>query len=418
LGSGGVAMITRRNLAVCLSLSLALLISLAAGQLSALAQGGFRPAGNYSDTGMLGSFSYNDSGSQTSIDVFANRQETVGPTGTTDETTLFLNVSVGFGVFNVNCFIDDTSTDFNVTAGADSAGLHKTIPQDAPGCGGNLTSDLVVDISWTGSGPIQSTRTSSRFACSGYTGETQGTDLGNAGQATFNITGLAAPVTAPDPQTFHRGSSLGHVQGAVPPDSCRGGVGRGAGRPTPAAGTYHTTFQNAFFNGSSGDGLTSLGMFAATSTSTSNPVRGGSTSSSETDLEFNLSSPLVSAGGCFVISSGDFQLSATSASLHTVLTSSTPACGGGSNVLPTDPFAIDVIWTGTAPVGTTMTDQQYACLNYHFQTSWVQVVDSVADAQVSMPGFTDSLPASGTIGSIDTRTHADGTPAAGCFFRG
>ena len=24
----------------------------------------------------------------------------------------------------------------------------------------------------------------------------------------------------------------------------------------------------------------------------------------------------------------------------------------------------------------------------------------------------------GTIGSIDTRTHADGTPAPGCFFRG
>jgi len=410
-------MTDRRKFAVCLSLSLALLFSLAAGPLSALAQsGGFKPAGNYNNTGMVGSFFYNDS--QTSIFVFANRQETVGPSSATDETTLSLNVSAGFGALNVNCFIDDNSSDFNVTSNAQSGSLHKTITPDTPGCGGNVTSDLVVDIVWTGAGPIQSTRTSNRFRCNRYTDETQGTDLDNAGPATFDVTGLGAPIAASDPQTFHFTSSLEHVQGAVPPDSCNGSVGRGAGRATPAAGNYHTTFQSASTNGTSSDGTTSLFIFVGANTAMSNPVSGGSTSTSETDLEFNLSSPLVSAGGCFVIGSGDFSLSATAASLHTVLTGSTPACGGGSNVLPTDRFAIDVIWTGTAPVGTTMTDQQFACLNYHFQTSRVQVVDSVADAEVSMPGFSGTLPGSGTIGSIDTRTHADGTPAAGCFFRG
>jgi hypothetical protein len=410
---------THRSLAVCLSLSLAILFSLAAAPLSAVAQGGgFRPAGNYDNTGMLGSFFYNDS--QTSIFVFANRQETVSSSSTTDETTVFLNVSTGFDGLNVICSIDDNSSDFNVTSDAGSASLHKTLTPDTPGCGGSIggvTSDLVVDITWTGAGPIQSTATSNRFSCSGYTDETQGTDLDNAGPATFNITGLGAPITAPNPQTFHFGRSLEHVQGAVPPDSCHGSVGRGAGRATPAAGNYHSTFQNAFANGSSSDGTTSVGLFVGASTSTSNPVNGKSTSTSETDLEFNLSSLAVSAGGCFVIGSGDFSLSASTASLHTILTGSTPSCGG-INVLPTDSFAVDVTWTGTAPVGTTMTDQQFACLNYHFQTNRVQVVDSVADTQVSMPGFTGTLPSSGTIGSIDTRTHADGTPAAGCFFRG
>ncbi len=413
-------MTARRNLAVCMSLSLAVLFSLAAEPLSVLAQGGggFKPAGNYNNTGMLGSFFFNDSASQTSIFVFANRQQTVGPNGTTDETTLFLNVSTGFDGLNVSCSIDDNSSDFKVTSDAQSANLHKTLTPNTPGCGGSVTSDIVVDITWTGAGPIQSTTTSNQFSCNGYTDESQGTDSDNAGPATFDITGLAGLITTPDPQTFHFSSSLEHVQGAVPPDSCHGSVGRGAGRATPAAGNYHTTFQNAVTNGSSSDGTTSLSMFVGANTSTSNPVSGGSTSTSETDLEFNLFGPTVSAGGCFVINSGDFRLSASTASLHTVLTGATPACGGGSNVLPTDPFAIDMTWTGTAPVGTTRTNQQFACLNYHFQTSRVQVVDSVADAQVSMPGLIGTLPSSSTIGSIDTRTHADGTPAAGCFFRG
>jgi hypothetical protein len=281
-----------------------------------------------------------------------------------------------------------------------------------------VTSDLVVDITWTGAGPIQSTTTSNRFSCGGYKDESQGTDLGNAGSSTFNITGLATTITPTDAQVFHFGSSIEHVQGAAPPDSCRDGVGRGAGRPTPAAGNYHTTFQTANINFSPSDGTSSLFLFVSRNTSTSNPVIGASTSTDETDLDFNLFTPTGSVGGCFVINTADFTLGASTASLHTVLTSDTPACSGGTNFISPDPFPIDVSWAGTAPVATTRTDGQYACLNYHFQTSTVQVVDNVADAQVSMPGLSDKLPSSSTIGSIDKRTHADGTPASGCFFRG
>jgi hypothetical protein len=281
-----------------------------------------------------------------------------------------------------------------------------------------VTSDLVVDITWTGAGPVQSTRGSNQFSCSGYKDESQSTDSSNAGRATFNVTGLNTPITPTNPQVFHFGSSIEHAQGAVPPDSCRGGVGRGAGRPTPAAGNYHTNFQTANTNFFSSDGTTTLLLFVSRNISNSNPVIGATTSTDETDLGLNLFTPDGFVGGCFVINTADFTLGESTASLHTVLTSATPACSGGSNFISPDPFPIDMSWAGTAPVATTRANNQYACLNYHFQTSTVQVVDNLVDVQVSMPGLSDKLLSSSTIGSIDTRTHADGIPAPGCFFRG
>ena len=421
-------MAIQRRLALTFSLVLVILFSLTSTASTAVSQGtgGFKPAGNYNNTSMLGSFFYEDP--ETSIFLFANRQETVGPNGATDDTTLFLNVSAESGALNVSCSIDDSSSDFNVTSDVRSASLHKTITLDTPGCQGTLArrsaastprpTDLVVDVTWAGAGPIQSTKGSTRFNCGGYRGESQGTDSNNAGSATFNITGLTTPVTPTNAQVFHFGSSIEHAQGVVPPDSCRGGVGRGAGRPTPPAGNYHTTFQTANTNFFSTDGQTSLILFVTRSTSTSNPLIGASTSTDETDLELNLFTPSGFVGGCFVINAADFALGQSTASVHTVLTSVTPACGGGTNSIFPDPFPVDVSWVGTAPVATTRSDSQYSCLNYHFQTSTVQVVDNGVDAQVSMPGLSDELRNASTIGSKDMRTHADGTPASGCFFRG
>jgi hypothetical protein len=410
-------MAIRRGLAISLSGLVVVAFTLISAAVTASAQG-FKPAGNYSHTTMLGSFNYSDPATSTNISVFANRQRTVGPAGTIDETTIFLNVSANFFTFNVNCFLDDNSNDFTVASNVSSAAIHKTIATDNPGCGGGLTSDLALDVSWTGAGPVQSTNTTSQFMCSGYTDESQGNDSNNAGPATFNITGLDSPVSAPDPQVFHFGSSLEHAQGALPPDSCSGGVGRGAGRPTPAAGNYHTTFQTANANFSSSDGTTSLGLFVGATSSTSNPLSGPSTSSSETDLQFNLFNfSTGGSGGCFKINGSDFALSATTASLHTSLSAGTPSCDG-TNTLLQDPFPIDITWTGTSPAATTRANSQYSCLGYHFQTSTVQVVDNVADANISMPGLSTVVQNAGPIGSIDTRTHADGTPAPGCFFRG
>ena len=411
-------MAIHRRLALRFSAVLVVLFSLASTASIALAAGsdGFKPAGNYNNTSMLGSFFYEDP--ETSIFLFANRQETVGPNGATDNTTLFLNVSAESGALNVNCSTHDSSSDFNVTSDLRSASLHKTITPATPGCEGTVTSDLVVDLTWTGAGPVQSNRGSNQFSCSGYKDESQSTDSNNAGSATFNITGLSTPITPTTAQVFHFGSSIEHAQGAVPPDSCRGGVGRGAGRPTPAAGNYHTNFETANTFSSSSDGTSSLFLFVSRNTSTSNPVTGASTSAGETDLNFNLFTPDGNVGGCFVINTAEFTLGESTASLHTVLTSATPACVGVTNSISPDPFPIDVSWAGTAPVATTRSNGQYACLNYHFQTSTVQVVDNLADAQVSMPGLSDKLLSSSTMGSIDMRTHADGTPAAGCFFRG
>jgi hypothetical protein len=407
-------MATRRRLAL-ISVPLVLALSAVLGQVAvAQGPGGFKPAGNYNNTSMLASFNFSPSDpTQTSVSLFVNRQTVVGPSGTTDETSWFLDVSTnnGFGTPNVRACGDLANAgDFNVASNVQSASLHTTIPPNSP-CG-SVASNLTVDITWTGSGPIQTTHTTSRFSCSGYTDESQGSDSNNAGAATFNIDGLVAPITTAAPQVFHFGSSVEHAQGAVPPDSCRAGVGKGAGRPTPAAGNYHTTFQDANLFSFSGSFLE---LDVARSTNVANPLVGASTSSDQT--EFVLGSSSVSTGGCFVFNPQDFTITASSASLHTILTGNTPACNGATNSVSPDPFPVDLLWVGTSPVATTKTDSQYSCLGYRFQTSTVQVADGVADVTVSMPGLTATFPA-GSFGSVDTRTHADGTPAPGCFFRG
>ncbi len=408
-------MATHRRLAL-ITVPLVLSLSAALGQVVvAQGPGGFKPAGNYNNTSMLASFNFSPSDpTQTSISLFLNRQTVVGPSGTTDETSWFLNVSTnfGFGTPNVNACGDLANAgDFNVGSNVQSASLHTTITPSTP-CS-SVASNVNVDITWTGAGPIQTTHSANRFSCNGYTDESQGTDSNNAGAATFNIDGLAAPITTPDPQVFHFGSSVEHAQGAVPPDSCHAEVGKGAGRPTPAAGNYHTTLQDARLFSFSGGFLQ---LEVARNTNTANPLVGASTSSDQTD--FVLSSSTLSTGGCFVINAHDFTLTASSASLHTTLTGNTPACNGGTNPVSPDPFPVDVSWVGTSPVATTMTDGQYSCLGYRFQTGAVQVADGVADATVSMPGLAATFPGAGSIGSIDSRTHADGTPAPGCGFRG
>jgi hypothetical protein len=407
-----------RRLALSVLVPVVALASFASGVQVGLAQGpgGFKPAGNYDDTSMLGSFFLNAPDASPSISLFVNRQIVVpGPpaaaSSASDETSMFLSVSTP----NVFCSINDNSPVFNVTPGANSASLHETITAATPGCGG-VTSDITVDVTWSGAGPIQLTRRTSRFSCSGYTDENRGTDIDNAGVATFNMTGLAAPITAPGPQTFHLVSTLEHAQGAVPPGSCNGSVGRGAGRPTPAAGNYQTTLNEASIFFSSSDFTTFLFLSVDTNTNTSNPLVGPSSSSAQTSLSFSFFSPSGSVGGCFFIDASDFSTSGGSAALHTSLTSNTPVCGGTNSITGT--FPIDAAWTGTSPLATTMTDSQFACLGYRFQTGVMQTVDTVADVTISMPGLTSTLTGAGSVGSIDTRTHADGAPAAGCFFRG
>src|SRR6267142_2764446 len=134
----GIVMAIHWRLALRFSVVLIILLSFASTASTAVAQGsgGFKPAGNYNNTSMLGSFFYDDP--ETSIFLFANRQKTAGTNGATDDTTLFLNVSAESGALNVNCSIDDSSGDCNVTSDVRSASLHKTITLDTSGCQGTL----------------------------------------------------------------------------------------------------------------------------------------------------------------------------------------------------------------------------------------------------------------------------------------
>ena len=383
---------------------------------------GFKPAGNYRDSFSRASFSFQPAdSSQTSVDFSIFRQTVVAlapadPSNSSDSANLFLSVSTDFffGQPSFNCFVNLANpADFVVTTGAKSASLHTTIPQAS--CNG-ASSDVTLDVTWTGSGPIQSTNTSSRFSCNGYTGETQSSDTNNAGSATFDVTGLAAPITSTAPQVFDLSTGLEHVQGQVPPDSCRGSIGRGAGRPTPAAGNYHTTLQEAGTFFFSSDFTTVLFLLVDLNTNTSNPLVGSSTSSTQTTVSLTFNSPSGSVGGCFIVDSSAFTVSgASTAHLKTDL-SLAQTCGGPNPFASA--FGIDAVWTATSPPATTTTDSQYACLGYHFQTNFTQTVSSAGDVTLSMPGFSSTLTGSSDLGFNDTRTHADGVASFDCGFRG
>src|SRR5256712_9851891 len=82
------------------------------------------------------------------------------------------------------------------------------------------------------------------------------------------------------------------------------------------------------------------------SSDTSNPRVGPSSSTAETTLVISASG----VGGCFVINSNDLTIGMSSASLYTYLTSSTPACNGGTNSVFPDPLPITASSLGTSPV--------------------------------------------------------------------
>jgi hypothetical protein len=391
--------------------------------------GGFLPAGNYVFTAQRASYNlFSNDPSQPQIGLFVSGGPSVsrplgGPATTTNMVTMFFNIFSYSGVSGGGCVILTNPADFSISSDLHTAALHTTVTDGTQLCGGplNLPLPIQIDVTWSGVGPIETSNDAGTFACSGYTSESHTTDTSNNANANLSISSLAGSFPTTAAGMGIRSQTI-HAQGATPPDTCGGGIGgKGAGRGLPAAGNSVFTRTEADASLFSPDPSTpQMFVSASANTSTSNPLGGPATASSETDVLLFINSPSVNGFGCFVVNSSDLSISPdlASANLHTTLTADTPACGGGSNSLGPLPLTLDVSWVGSGPIATTRDDGQLACGAYHTQTNLVQTVNNGGASTISISGVTGSFSGPGSTASNTTRVHADGVADPACTFRG
>ncbi|HKC18393.1 MAG TPA: hypothetical protein VKE27_02060 [Candidatus Dormibacteraeota bacterium] len=410
------------------SLAFAASAQAAPGVVQAKGGSAFLVAGSYDFTSLRASLNLFGDPSQPEIGLFVTGGPNVsrplgGPSSTTNSVSMFFNISSPSGPDGGGCVVLDNPADFTVASDVSSASLHTTVTDTTQLCGApiNLPLPVQIDITWTGSGPIEATHDVSTFRCTGYTDETQTSDTSNNANATASFGTLAGSFSTTQAGLGIRTQTI-HAQGATPPDSCAGGVGgKGAGRGLQPAGNYvfnRTEFDTNLFP--TDPSSPQLFLTTSANTDTSNPLGGPSTSGGETDLVLFINSSTANGFGCFVIDASDFNVAAdlSTVTLHTTLTTYTPACQGGSNSLNPLPLTIDVTWAGSGPVATSADDGQVACGSYHMQSSSSQTINNGGSSTISISGVTGPVIGNGTAGSNTTRVHADGVAIPACTFRG
>lgn len=411
------------------SLAFAASVQAAPGPAPGKGGGGFLAAGNYNFTTLRASFNLFGDPSQPQIGLFvtggpSTSQPVGGPSTASNSLSMFFNISSPSGTNGGGCVMLANPSDFTVSSDVSSASLHTTITDQTQLCGGpiNLPLPLQIDISWTGSGPIETSHDVSTFGCASYSQESQTSDTSNNSTATASFSALTGSFSTSQAGMGIRTQTI-HAQGAVPPDSCSGGIGgKGAGRGLPAAGNYlfnRTEFDTNLFP--SDPSSPQLFMTVSSNSDISNPLGGPSTSGSETDLILFINSSTTNGFGCFVIDPAGLSVASdlSTVTLHTTLTAQSLPCDGASNSLNPLPLAIDLTWTGSGPIATSGDDSQLACGSYHMQTNTASTINNGGTSTLSISGVTSGpITSNGNAGSNTTRVHADGVAIPACTFRG
>ena len=432
-------MVTFRRLSLAVGIVVTSSLVLAASSLAAGAPvmggrggGGFPPAGNYDSTTMRASFNLSSDPSQPNIGMFVSGGPSVsrplgGPTTTTDDLMLSFNISNVQGVVSANgCVFLTNPADFTLSSDLRTAALHTKITDANPTCGGvsGLSLPVTIDVTWTGSGPIENSHDVSQFACMGYTLEMQTSDTSNNAGAVASIQALELNGSFSSTLGFVGiRDQATHAQGPVPSQNCAGGIGGkgGPGGLTPA-GNYHTSHVEAntdvFPTGDPSQ--PQLGLSAFIDQNSSMPSDGVATSTSETDVSIFLSSPQVSAFGCWRINPADFTIAGdlSTATLHTTLTVDGPSCQGRSNSLSQPTLQLDVTWGGSGPIATHGGSSQFSCESYRSQASDLEVINNGGATTISVAGLSGPVNGVAGLGSNDTHVHASGVPLNTCTFRG
>ena len=423
LGSEDSVMTVLKRLAAAFSLSVIALCSVAV--VSALAQR-FPAAGIYDFAGSSASFETSPfDSSQPFIQISVTTENDTSmpqsqPKTTTTNDQLSYNYSFFDGtdyLYGNGCVVLNPS-DFTLASNLQTATLATTITTDSATCGyQNGPLPLTIDVTWSASTPVLSVTSNDRFACAGYTKDSRQSNNGDGANATATISALTGSFAAQTASLSSHDQQI-TAQGAVPPDTCAQGIGRGAFGGFPTAGNYKQNVVEAdalFFPTDPSQPLVFITLKRINATSS--PLGGTPTTTAETDLEIFIQSDTINGSGCFVIDPAAFTVSSdlTSAVLNTTLTGQERACRPGNN-LTSFPLSVDVTWSGPGPISTIGGDGQIACQQYHSVSSGSQMINGSPTATISLGAFTGTFSTEGALGTSVSRNQVAGVLAPGCGF--
>lgn len=391
--------------------------------------GGLPAAGTYQFTSASTDFSSFAGNIQINLNVSADTsvsQPTGSPQTTTSETQVFLNLfDYSSETFTSTCLLLDHPSDFTMNKDLTTASLTTTLTPATPTCpfSSPLTTTIVLNGTWTGVGPLATTRDESTYQCGSYTLNGVSRNLNNSGSANLSLTmgGTLTPFSA-GRIGLNSDKFQIQAQGVAAPGCGLTGFGTG---PVPA-GKYHIfgLNPNAFFGMPPGP-TNQISLFE--NNSSSQPDGGTATTSQEFDLNVSLFGGAINGYGCWIISPSDVtSTGVTSASIQTTITAQTPNC---SNTYPgfgiNYPLTVSVVWTTTGPIASVHDVNSYGCLGYSEQ-SVVAVQSNPANSTgtVTMPdylGNPTSVALTGGMGAltyVDQRIHAKGVDPQACLIRG
>lgn len=404
-------------------------VVLAPGVAAQKGAGGLPPAGTYQFVSASTDFSSIANNLQIFLSVSSetNVSQPVGaPQTTTSETQVFLDLfDYSSGTFTSACLQLDHPSDFTINKGLTTASLTTTLTPATPACpySSPLTTTIGLNGTWTGAGPLSTTRDESTYQCGAYTLDSVSRNLNNRGGANLSLTigGTSTSLSAVQ-IGLNSNNFQAQALGVAAPGCGLTGFGTG---PVPA-GKYHIfgLNPNAFFGMPPGP-TNQISLYE--NNSSSQPDGGTATTSQEFDLSVSLFGGAFNGYGCWIISPSDVvSAGITSALIQTTITAATPNC---SNTYPgfgiNYPLTVNVVWTTTGPIAYVHDVNSYGCLGYSEQ-SVVAVQSNPANSTgtVTMPdylGNPTSIALTNGVGAltyVDARIHAKGVDPQACLIRG
>jgi len=417
-------MLLTKRLPFAVPIVLAVQLIFALTSLAAPPGSGLLAAGNYQITTLaanyffccgdpsLPSFSVNVSDTTT----VAN--PAVGPATTTQETDIFVNACGGTNfICGGGCFIPAHASDFTLTSGLSSAALNTSFdPATSRSCQNFPVSlpAFTVNVTWSGTSPVGTTRKTSQYSCVGYNAEVETLSTNNNATASASSSLFPGSLAGERPSLGSTDQRV-HAQG-VAQDACSslglGGGGKGAGGGPPVNGGFESAGQSA--GASFPGGFVNLTSF----TSTSRPMGTPPSTISETNLT------VASFGFQFVFlcfslqppSTFAFGSGLSNATVHAVIDANTPACPhftNGSFV----PFTVDVTWTAAGPLASINSTAISDCGAFHEEQMTTDATNP-ASASGTVSIFPDPISTSqASINSNDHQVHVQGAGPQGCILR-
>jgi len=201
------------------------------------------------------------------------------------------------------------------------------------------------------------------------------------------------------------------------------------GQAVPALGSAHGPTAGSFSSESlfanytaSSDDFTQpqIILFLTDRSTTSNPLDGPRTSSSQMQVSFTALANGQEDSGCFLLDASDFVISAdlSSASLHKTVTADSPTCDFPPNL--NDPeVTLDITWTGVGPANSFHTTGHSGCPGYQVETLSTTTSNRAAATASITPLIPGPISATrAVLSSSNLTNHIQGTSPALCGIPG